>query len=124
MELFLFFLIIEAFVGLKLWCCPPLTPADPTYASGRRCSSRCAPTRTESAREVERKYDLTPKSAWFMLHRIREAMKQEPLAGMLRGVIVADEAYIGGARKNKHQQGKKGRKPNAGQVSRRGADTR
>lgn len=74
----------------------------------------CANKNGISAREVERKYDLTPKSAWFMLHRIREAMKQEPLAGMLRGVVVADEAYIGGSPKNKHQQGKPARVPNAG----------
>src|SRR5579862_875541 len=26
-----------------------------------------------SAREIERKHDLTPKTAWFMCHRIREA---------------------------------------------------
>jgi transposase-like protein len=28
-----------------------------------------------SAREIERKYGLTLKTAWFMAHRIREAMK-------------------------------------------------
>ena len=60
-----------------------------------------------AAREVERKYDLTPKSAWFMLHRVREAMKKEPLVGMLSGTILADETYIGGLPKNKHQQGRK-----------------
>jgi transposase-like protein len=49
-----------------------------------------------SSREVERKYDLTPKSAWFMLHRIREAMKRDPRADLLVGTIIADEAYIGG----------------------------
>jgi hypothetical protein len=36
-----------------------------------------------AAREIERKYDLTPKSAWYMCHRIREAMKREPMAGLL-----------------------------------------
>lgn len=55
-----------------------------------------------AAREVERRYALTPKSAWFMLHRIREAMKREPLAHMLRGTIVADEAWIGGQPKYRH----------------------
>jgi hypothetical protein len=36
-----------------------------------------------SARETERKYGLASKSAWFMAHRIREAMKREPIAGLL-----------------------------------------
>jgi transposase-like protein len=64
----------------------------------------CASKNGVAAREIERKYDLTAKSAWFMLHRIREAMKREPLAGMLSGgVVVADETYIGGSEKNRHQ---------------------
>ena len=66
----------------------------------------CANKNGVAAREVERKYDLTPKSAWFVLHRIREAMRKEPLASMLVGTIVADETFIGGLPKNKHQQGK------------------
>jgi len=64
----------------------------------------CASKNGVAAREIERKYDLTPKSAWFMLHRIREAMKREPLAGLLRGTIVADETYIGGSPKNRHRK--------------------
>lgn len=56
-----------------------------------------------SAREAERKYGLTAKSAWFMTHRIREAMKREPLAGLLSGVVVADETFIGGKERNKHE---------------------
>jgi transposase-like protein len=55
-----------------------------------------------SAREIERKYGLTPKSAWFMLHRIREAMKREPMAGLLTGRVVADETFYGGTPKNRH----------------------
>ena len=35
----------------------------------------CASKNGVSAREIERKYDITAKTAWFMLHRIREAMK-------------------------------------------------
>ena len=40
-----------------------------------------------AAREIERKNDRTPKSAWFMTHRIREAMQREPLAGLLGGAV-------------------------------------
>ncbi len=59
-----------------------------------------------SAREVERMHGVTPQTAWFMLHRLREAMKRDPLAGLLSGTTVADETSIGGKPKNRHQQGR------------------
>lgn len=62
----------------------------------------CASKNGVSAREIERKYDLTPKSAWFLLHRIREGMKRDALAGLLSGTIVADETWIGGDPGNRH----------------------
>jgi transposase-like protein len=57
-----------------------------------------------AAREIQRKYGLTAKSAWFMLHRVREAMKREPMAGLLSGRVVVDETYIGGKPKNRHRR--------------------
>ncbi len=62
----------------------------------------CASKNGVAAREVERKYELTAKTAWFMLHRIREAMKREPLAGLLGGAVQVDETWIGGDPKNRH----------------------
>jgi transposase-like protein len=62
----------------------------------------CSSKNGVAAREIQRKYDLTEKSAWFMLHRIREAMKREPLAGLLSGRVVADETWIGGKPSNRH----------------------
>ena len=62
-----------------------------------------------AAREIERKYGLTPKSAWYMVHRIREAMKREPMAGLLTGRVVVDETYFGGKPRNRHV-GERGRK--------------
>lgn len=59
-----------------------------------------------SAREIERMHGLTPETAWFVLHRLREAMKRDPLAGRLAGTIVADETWIGGLPKNKHRSDK------------------
>jgi transposase-like protein len=69
----------------------------------------CASKNGVAAREIERKYGLTPKSAWFMLHRIREAMKRDPLAGLLSGRVVADETWIGGKPSNRHGGTKPGR---------------
>lgn len=54
-----------------------------------------------SAREIERMHDVTPETAWFILHRLREAMKREPVAGLLRGTVAADETWIGGVEGNR-----------------------
>ena len=62
----------------------------------------CSSKNGVAAREIERKYDLTPKAAWFMLHRLREAMKRDPIAGLLSGRVVADESYYGGKPSNRH----------------------
>jgi transposase-like protein len=63
----------------------------------------CASKNGVSAREIERKYGLCPRTAWFLMHRIREAMKSESLESFV-GTIVADETFIGGAVKNQHQR--------------------
>jgi transposase-like protein len=61
----------------------------------------CSSKNGVSAREIERKYGLCPRSAWFMTQRIREAMKDNGL-GMFVGTIVADETFIGGRPANRH----------------------
>jgi transposase-like protein len=58
-----------------------------------------------SAREVERKYGVCPRTAWFMLHRIRECMTSDPLIATMRGTIVADETWYGGEPANRHGGG-------------------
>lgn len=55
----------------------------------------CTAKNGMSCREVERKYDLTPKAAWFALHRLREAMKREPMAGLISGEVEVDETWHG-----------------------------
>lgn len=67
-----------------------------------------------SAREIERKYDVTPKTAWFLLHRVREAMRTDALVTMFTGTIAADETFVGGKERNKHQQGRTGPRVGAG----------
>jgi transposase-like protein len=48
-----------------------------------------------SSKQVERMLGVTYKTAWFMTHRLREAMKQS--GGLLGGggVVEADETFIG-----------------------------
>ena len=56
----------------------------------------CASKKGMSAHQLHRMLGVTYKSAWFMAHRIRYAMTQEPLSSKLTGVIEVDETYIGG----------------------------
>jgi transposase-like protein len=56
----------------------------------------CASKKGMSSHQLHRLLGITYKSAWFMTHRIREAMRQEPLASKLTGTVEVDETYIGG----------------------------
>jgi transposase-like protein len=49
-----------------------------------------------SSHQIARELGVCIKTAWFLTHRIRECMQLEPMAGMLKGVVEADEAYFGG----------------------------
>src|SRR5882724_1550349 len=72
-----------------------------------------------SSYEIKRDLGVTQKSAWFMLHRLREGMVDdfpEPLAGE----VEADETFIGGKAKNMHFE-KKIRKYIAGDLAHGGA---
>ena len=58
-----------------------------------------------SAHQLHRMLGITYKSAWFMAHRIREAMRETkpgPLGGKGK-YVEADETVIGGKERNKHK---------------------
>lgn len=45
------------------------------------------------------------KTAWFMAHRIRWALGQEPMLSKLSGIVEMDECFIGGKRRVKNNPG-------------------
>jgi transposase-like protein len=55
-----------------------------------------------SSYELHRALGVTQKSAWFMLHRIREAMRTGSFT-RASGTIEVDETFIGGASQNMHK---------------------
>lgn len=62
----------------------------------------CASKKGVSALQLQRMLGLASyKSAWHMAHRIRHAMRNEPIRGMLAGTIEVDETYIGGKPRNR-----------------------
>ncbi|WP_420431064.1 IS1595 family transposase [Hyphobacterium sp.] len=57
----------------------------------------CASKKGCSAKQLERTLEVTYKTAWFMAHRIREAMRSGDLApfGGGGGAVEVDETFIG-----------------------------
>ena len=56
----------------------------------------CSSKKGISAHWMHRNLDITYKSAWFMAHRIREAMREKGTLLPFTGTVEADETYIGG----------------------------
>jgi transposase-like protein len=65
-----------------------------------------------SSYELGKALGTTQRTAWFMLHRIREAIAVGSIEKM-RGPVEADETFVGGIEKNKHKD-KKLTGPNSG----------
>ena len=55
----------------------------------------CASKKGVSAHQIHREMGVTYKSAWFMCHRIREAMRDKHPT-LFSGTVEADETYVGG----------------------------
>jgi transposase-like protein len=57
-----------------------------------------------SSMQLAKEIGITQKSAWFVLHRLREACG--PDLKKLRGIIEIDETYVDGIESNKHEDKK------------------
>ena len=66
-----------------------------------------------SSYEIHRSVGVTQKTAWFMLHRIREAMREDSFV-KFTGTVETDETFVGGKPSNRHfserQESKQGQK--------------
>lgn len=61
----------------------------------------CSSKKGMSAHQLHRMLGITYKSAWFVFHRVREAMSDPVFSAKLSGVVEVDETYVGGKRKGK-----------------------
>lgn len=59
-----------------------------------------------SSLQLSKQIGVTQKSAWFMLHRLREACGSDGDMDKLRGIVEVDETHVGGLEANKHESKK------------------
>src|SRR4051812_29214048 len=64
----------------------------------------CSSKKGISSHQLHRTLGVSLKTAWFMSHRLREAMREGKLPGGMGGngkFVEADETYVGGKAKNR-----------------------
>jgi hypothetical protein len=84
----------------------------------------CNAKKGMSAKELQRDIEVSYKTAWYLSHRIREAMDQGNLFGeKLTGVVEVDETYIGGAF-DKRRKRERREKPGVMGIRERGGEVR
>lgn len=59
-----------------------------------------------SSLQLAKEIGITQKSAWFVLHRLREACSTPVVIEKLKGIVELDECFIGGKEANKHEHKK------------------
>jgi transposase-like protein len=72
----------------------------------------CSSKKGISAHQLMRNLNLgSYRTAWFMAHRIRWALTQEPIKEALGGIVEVDETYVGGKIRTGSQAVKPGERP-------------
>lgn len=82
----------------------------------------CESKKGMSANQIKRTLGISYKTAWYLCHRIREAMKCEE-SEKLTGIVEADETFVGG-RYDKRRKRPAFEKPCVVGVIQRGGDVR
>ena len=59
-----------------------------------------------SSLQLSKQIGVTQRTAWFMLHRLREACGNDTGIAKLRGIVEVDETHVGGLEGNKHEHKK------------------
>ena len=81
----------------------------------------CQAKKGISAKQMERTIGVAYRTAWYLCHRIREAMGNEPFSGpTLLGVVEVDETLMGGKAKGKGHGYKGNKQWVAGAIQRGG----
>jgi len=83
----------------------------PLYKWLQACYLMASSKKGISSNQLARTLEVTVKTAWFMSHRIREAMREgalDPMGGIGK-VVEVDETFIGNDRTKKPHGEKKGR---------------
>ncbi|MBP1645879.1 MAG: family transposase [Bacteroidetes bacterium] len=73
-----------------------------------------------SSIELSKTLDITQKSAWYLLHKIRYMLQHNDSDNQLKGIVECDETYFGGKKKGKRGRGSENKTPIFGAVQRKG----
>jgi len=79
----------------------------PLYKALQAAYLLCSSKKGISAHQISRSLEISIKAAWFLMHRVREAMAPHPqlfeMMGGRRKTVEVDETYVGGRETNKHK---------------------
>jgi len=82
----------------------------------------CEAKKGVSANQIKRTIGVSYKTAWYLCHRIRNAMS-DGTPNLLKGIVEVDETWVGGKAKG-HGHGYKGNKTIVAGATERGGDAR